>query len=169
MGKSWTNATNVTLHHPGQTVWEIIWKHTAEKSQTSAASAISRPLRQAIWGSVWKYTVEKSKQNETRVSLHPLSKLMQSIVSDLVITKTFPSTFQNLLTGWHWEILWVGPVKNTLYVVTKKPKTKKTLYISWIIQINTGSDIFFFNPFSRSLSFILYYNFNDYTFSFSDI
>ena len=54
------NATNVTMHPLRQAIWEHIWQHTVEKSQTSAVNVNFDPLLQTLWRPISKYTVEKS-------------------------------------------------------------------------------------------------------------
>ena len=70
------NAACVTLPALIQALWENIWKHTVEKSQTNATSVIMHLFRQAIWGNIWKPTVEKSQTNATNVILHPLMQVL---------------------------------------------------------------------------------------------
>ena len=78
MGKSQTNATNVTLYLHGQSIWRDIWKRIVEKSQTNATNVTLHPIRQVIWGHIWKRTVEKSQTNATNVTMHPLGQTFSS-------------------------------------------------------------------------------------------
>ena len=80
VGKSQTNATDVTMHLLRHAFWGDIWKYTVEKSQTNAACVILHPLRQAIWGDIWKYTVEKRSTNATSVIMHPLMHTIWGLI-----------------------------------------------------------------------------------------
>ena len=49
----------MTLPLLGQSIWEHIWKCTAEESQTNATNVTTPLLNQAIWRYILKHAVEK--------------------------------------------------------------------------------------------------------------
>ena len=64
-----TNVTVVNMYPLLEVILGLIWKHTVEKSQTSANSVTMLPLKQVIWGHIWKCTVEKSQTNAANATL----------------------------------------------------------------------------------------------------
>ena len=74
MGKSRTNATNVTLHPLGQAIWGHILKFTVEKSHTNATNVTLHLPGQSVWGSILKYILVKSQTNVTETAKTPARK-----------------------------------------------------------------------------------------------
>ena len=69
--KSQINATNVTLHRPGQPIYDLrihFKSHSGEKS-IDAASVIMRPLELATLRTTWKRTIEFSSVHSKSLSL----------------------------------------------------------------------------------------------------
>ena len=71
MEKSQTSATNVIMHPFMLAIWGHIWKRTVENSQTNATNVTLLLLWQAIWGDIWKHTKYESPDIRTNVNLHP--------------------------------------------------------------------------------------------------
>ena len=71
------------MHPLRQAIWEHIWQHTVEKSQTSAVNVNFDPV---LPRPISKYTVEKSQTNATNVILYRLMK--EEICGDISKTNT---------------------------------------------------------------------------------
>ena len=81
-GEMLKNAPTLTIYPLGQEICGCIWKHTVEKSKTSAINVTMHLFVTCFpvwhiyfdcamfWRNIWKYTVEKSQTNATNVIMH---------------------------------------------------------------------------------------------------
>ena len=78
-----------------------IWKHTVEKSLTSATSVSMHPIEHPIWEHIWKPTAEKNQTNAACAIMHALYFVfMFKDYGFTLLSKSFAAciAFERLLT-----------------------------------------------------------------------